>query len=76
MAICVSAPPPSPVDRWALGVVAFMLLSGRRPFHSQDRKEKGRMIQEDPLSFSAPEWGLVSSEAKDFCARLMQKDPK
>ena len=39
----------SSVDMWAIGVCAFMLLSGKRPFHHQDRKEKKRMIQQDPV---------------------------
>ena len=42
----------SSVDMWAIGVVAFMLLSGKRPFHSQDRKEKKRMIMQDPVSLA------------------------
>jgi hypothetical protein len=29
---------------WSLGVVAFILLSGRRPFHCRDRQEKIQRI--------------------------------
>tara|TARA_B110001452_G_scaffold13234_1_gene10938 strand:- start:176 stop:1174 length:999 start_codon:yes stop_codon:yes gene_type:complete len=61
---------------WALGVVAYMLLSGKRPFHHQDRKEKARMICHDPLRFPSPDWDRISDAAKDFCSRLMQKNPK
>ncbi|KAL1515336.1 hypothetical protein AB1Y20_001967 [Prymnesium parvum] len=66
----------SSVDMWALGVVTFMLLSGKRPFHHQDRKEKARMIKHDPLVFKGAEWDRVSEEAKDFCRKLMQKNPR
>lgn len=63
----------SSVDMWALGVVAYMLLSGKRPFHHQDKREKARMIRHEPLRFPAPDWDRVSGEAKDFCSALMQK---
>jgi len=66
----------SSVDMWALGVVTYMLLSGKRPFHHQDRREKARMIKHDPLQFRGAEWDRVSAEAKDFCSKLMQKSPK
>jgi len=66
----------SSVDMWALGVVTYMLLSGKRPFHHQDRKEKARMIKHDPLKFPGHEWERISAEAKDFCQQLMQKNPK
>jgi len=66
----------SSVDMWALGVVCYMLLSGTRPFHHQDRKEKARRICHDPLSFPSPDWDRISDAAKDFCSKLMQKNPR
>lgn len=65
----------SSVDMWALGVVAYMLLSGRRPFHHQDRHEKARMIKTAPLKFEARVWDEISQDGKDFCSALMQKKP-
>jgi len=64
------------VDMWAIGVVTYMLLSGKRPFHHQDKKEKARMIRHDPLKFPSPQWDHISQEAKDFCSALMQKKPR
>ena len=66
----------SSVDMWALGVVTYMLLSGKRPFHHQDKREKARMIRHDQLKFPSPEWDRVTQEAKDFCIALMQKKPR
>ena len=66
----------SSVDMWAIGVVTYMLLSGKRPFHHMEKREKARMIKNDPLRFPSPDWDKVSAEAKDFCQQLMQKAPR
>lgn len=34
------------------------------------------MIKHDPLVFKGPEWERVSHNAKDFCERLMKKNPR
>jgi len=66
----------SSVDMWAIGVVTYMLLSGKRPFHDDNKREKARMIKHDALRFPDHEWKGVSKEAKDFCCQMMQKQPK
>jgi calcium-dependent protein kinase len=65
----------SAVDMWAIGVLAFILLSGTKPFHDNDMRAKMRMISDDELRFEGWHWHGVSAEAKAFCAALMQKDP-
>jgi len=66
----------SSVDMWAIGVVTYMLLSGKRPFHHENKKEKARMIRHDPLRFPHAEWDFISEDAKDFIEQLMQKRPR
>ena len=65
----------SSVDVWAVGVVTYMLLCGRRPWDHPNRDEKRRMIRHDKLQFPSPAWDKISSEAKDFCESLLQKRP-
>ena len=65
----------SSVVTWAVGVVTYMLLSGRRPFDHPNKREKKRIICEDPLQFPSPHWDKISNDAKDFCSKLMMKRP-
>ena len=66
----------SACDMWSLGVVAYMLLSGRRPFHHSDREEKRRLVKEGKASFEHEAWGNVSAAAQDFVRSLLHRDPR
>mmetsp|Transcript_10622 Transcript_10622/g.28313 ORF Transcript_10622/g.28313 Transcript_10622/m.28313 type:complete len:404 (-) Transcript_10622:158-1369(-) len=65
------------VDWWALGVLAFLMMSGRPPFNAADRTELYRMIQDKELNVNearnAEKW---SSETKDLLRRLLDKNPE
>lgn len=67
-------------DMWSLGVIAFMLLSGKAPFDADKDEDITRKV----LSAAVPNinepskasvWSSVSSDCKDFVLSLLKKDP-
>uniref|UniRef100_A0A4W5QCI3 Si:ch211-27e6.1 n=1 Tax=Hucho hucho TaxID=62062 RepID=A0A4W5QCI3_9TELE len=63
------------VDMWALGVIAYILLSGSMPFEDDSRARLYRAILRGRYSFHGEPWPSVSNLAKDFIERLLGVDP-
>ena len=64
----------SAVDVWAIGVVAYMLLSGKRPFHHQDMEEKRRLIRHAELQFPQPRLGSRQRWRQGFLPRALEEE--
>ena len=62
------------MDIWSVGVIAYILLSGRPPFRGKAKPEIFASITTGPLAFDVPIWERISSEAKDFIKRALCKD--
>mmetsp|Transcript_28409 Transcript_28409/g.78081 ORF Transcript_28409/g.78081 Transcript_28409/m.78081 type:complete len:379 (-) Transcript_28409:265-1401(-) len=60
------------IDIWAVGVIAYVLLSGSLPFFHKVLHKLYRQIVERDLSFPEQAWKNVSKGALDFILRLLQ----
>ena len=62
-------------DVWSLGVIAFVLLSGRPPFGGRDDAEVARRVAVGKFSFRGEAWSSVSDAAKSAISSMLEKDP-
>ncbi|KAK9717866.1 Calcium/calmodulin-dependent protein kinase type I [Basidiobolus ranarum] len=65
-----------PVDMWAIGVIAYILLCGYFPFTGSNENEELIAMLNGKYSFAPEEyWVDISEDAKDFIRRLLVVDP-
>ena len=64
-------------DLWSLGVIAFMLLSGRSPFEGADDDEIIESIRsnQEP-NMETRTWANISDHGKAFVSALLKRDPE
>ena len=63
------------VDIYALGVIAYELVSGNLPFHGENWYELANRIINDPLPPMTPKAGSLPKWFEAFVARCTAKDP-
>ena len=62
------------VDIWSIGVIAYMLLSGKNPFPGRNKGDVKHMILTKEISMTQGTFSHVSDEAKDFIKKAMERD--
>lgn len=66
----------SQADLWAVGVIAYMLLSTSKPFWSKRRRVLVDKIMRVAYTFDSPVWEKLSDKSKDFVSKLLVMHPK
>ncbi|XP_042064300.1 CDPK-related kinase 3-like [Salvia splendens] len=61
-------------DIWSIGVITYILLCGSRPFWARTESGIFRSVLRAEPNFEDVPWPSVSSHAKDFIKRLLNKD--
>jgi calcium/calmodulin-dependent protein kinase I len=62
-------------DMWSIGVITYVILSGRFPFFEENQVALARKIIEGSFSFPPDVWSNVSDTAKDFIQKLLIVNP-
>jgi len=63
------------IDMWAMGVLMFIILSGRLPFTGEDDEDLYENILEAKIILKSPQFDTVSKEAKHLIFHLLPQDP-
>jgi serine/threonine protein kinase len=59
----------------APGVITYILLCGYPPFYGDNDTQIFESVKVGKFDFPSPEWDDISSSAKDFINKLLQKLP-
>jgi len=62
-------------DVWSIGVILFILISGKPPFGGENDQEILNKVKAGIFSMTGNEWTLISQEAKDLVKQMLMFDP-
>ena len=61
-------------DVWSIGVIVYIMLSGKPPFTGGNEDAILNSVREGEYNFKNSVWNNISTEARDFIKKLMCRD--
>lgn len=62
-------------DVWALGIIIYMLISGKPPFHAADNEGLYALIRKAEILFTDDIWTDISEDLKSCIQGMLKLDP-
>jgi len=62
------------VDIWSIGIITYMLLTGRTPYGGKNKQELKNNIATKDVDWTKPYVESLSSEAKKFMKKCLTRD--
>jgi calcium-dependent protein kinase len=62
-------------DIWSVGVILYIMLSGKPPFTGETSSEVLSKVSNSPVYFPEKNWHGISNRAKDLIEHMLQKVP-
>ena len=63
-------------DIWSVGIILYMLLSGKPPFNGTSDVQILEEVKKGDFSIEGGAWDQISPQAKDIISKMLTKDPK
>ena len=63
-------------DLWSIGVMLYIMLSGRPPFNGNSEDVIIKKVKVGSWDFRGTIWDTISEQAKDLISCLLKKDPE